>query len=622
MANNGTTTTSIDSNFTNYYHYHDKRKRSHARIYVPLRRPIMYFIGFLTLSVPYFLISFSPLFYQSSNIIIDDRNNKNNVFASVLAGSKVSSSSSSLLPTKRQLHLHQHHQQNHTYTLENPPNYSPYNILHTVMTRFMVGQSAAKYELAKARYLLFETFCWPTMKYQTNQNFYWLVLVDPGLHPSIINDMRTLLNDVPTRNAYMVLTNNTAWSADGVGVGNATSYGVGLQTIVQQYASENLDIITGNSIYLLHALDWMKQKEEGQKEEGMKSRRKKNNPVNNEIKPIMVIETLLDADDGMNNHGIEWIQNTAIERTKEYQHKQQQQLLLVYHNATTNDYTQTPHVPTLNNSWWFLCGTDHIEWHNRDIFKLTNEEYAEFGVTSGLAGLRQSPYFCTSAGFTRIGITTTTITPSMSSTQESLSSSSFSFPKDAYSNHALAFYFPECTSTDTDTTTAVINNGNYSHCWRREFPGEVFILKSRTITSDSMDHLNPRRVGDYRDVAWLNKTDYPLLINATEKMWNILRKEYSINRTLAWETSVYIFDNRQLILRQNKESRCSPGFPCYKEARRNLLRMQKYWTRQTKANKKKLILDKVSAKKKLELLASGPLISNIDKLETLQYETT
>merc|ERR1712224_335928 len=93
----------------------------------------------------------------------------------------------------------------------------------------------------------------------------------------------------------------------------------------------------------------------------------------------------------------------------------------------------------------------------------------------------------------------------------------------------------------------------------------------------SMDHLNVGRTKDYRDIAWLNASDYPLLTNDTEIFWDILKEEFSINRKKAWELSVYIYEHRKSIIHQNKESRCSPGFPCYKTAKRNLIKMERYW---------------------------------------------
>ncbi|KAL3935224.1 MAG: hypothetical protein SGARI_003064, partial [Bacillariaceae sp.] len=332
------------------------------------------------------------------------------------------------------------------------------------------------------------------------------------------------------------MTNNTSWAADGVGVENVTSYGVGLQTIAEEYREGTVDIVAGNTTLLLRALDLV----EGTVDKG---------------KTLLSIETLLDADDGLNNQGVEWLQETALQRIRE------QQGYIASSSRSIFDSSQ--HI-NLQDTWWFLCGTDHIEWHNRDIFLISAEHYAGSGVSSGLTGVRSSPYFCTSAGFTRIGLTT--------------SPTNMAFPKDAYSNHALAFYFPQCTDADKLSTTPVANI-SLSRCWRREFPGQPFILKSRSITSDSMDNLHVKD-HEYKDVPWLSADEHPLLINETEKSWDILIQNFSINRLAAWSLSTYLYENRRTILRENKMSRCSPGFPCYKAAKKNMVMMERYWMRQ------------------------------------------
>ncbi|KAG7358706.1 putative rhamnosyl transferase [Nitzschia inconspicua] len=423
------------------------------------------------------------------------------------------------------------------HTLEHPPPDSPYTIIHTILTRFMVGQ-ASKHHLARARYLLFETFCWPTIWNQRQQNFYWLVLVDPGLDRSVITDMQSLLVQMP--NAFMVLTNNTAWAADGIGVQNASSYGVGLRTVAEEFQKGTVEVVTGNTKYLQQALQYMS----GQL------------PATNP-KPILAIETLLDADDGMNNNAVEWIQTTAVQKTIEQQDHWKSSRSLF-------DFSK-PATPHLNTTWWFLCGTDHIEWHNRDIFRISAEEYARSGLTGGLAGIRSKPTFCTSAGFTRIGLTQAPTT--------------MTFPKDAYSNHALAFYFAPCTDAANHFAILQARNISVSQCWRREFPGRPFILKSRTIGSDSMDNMNPRDQS-YRDVSWVNDTQIPLLINETEIAWEMLVQDFSVNRRDAWTTSLYFYEHRKQILQDNKDSRCSPGFPCYKAAKKNLVLLERLWMRQ------------------------------------------
>jgi hypothetical protein len=368
----------------------------------------------------------------------------------------------------------------------------------------------------------------------------------------------------------MVLTNNTAWAADGVGVENVTSYGVGLYTVASEFRRGAVDVVTGNTTYLLQALDWIEGRTERRQRQSTgtssdldqpHSQREPSDPL------ILTIETLLDADDGLNNRGVQMIQDTALQRMKEQQDYFSSVSSSWVTSAAAAARTAAKGPPSLDGTWWFLCGTDHIEWHNRDIFKLSSEEFQEVGVTSGLTGLRSSPFFCTSAGFTRVGLTPSNMT----------------FPKDAYSNHALAFYFPKCTDVEELSTTPAANV-SMAHCWRREFPGRPFILKSRSITSDSMDHMNPKEADDYRDVPWLNKTDHPLLINETENTWDILINDFSIDRRAAWTTSLYLYNNRVKILMQNKQSRCAPGFPCYRAAKKNLIFMQRYWMRQEKGN--------------------------------------
>jgi hypothetical protein len=303
----------------------------------------------------------------------------------------------------------------------------------------MIGQPNQDI-LASARLKLFETFCYPTLRKQTNQNYFWFVLVDDRLDPHVFEKMKLLLSNFVTQNAYMVLTNNTDWAADGVGVPGVSSYGVGLYEIAKLYSHGSVNIVTGNTTYLREVLNIME------------GRRREN-------KQLLIIETLLDADDGLNNHGIDWIQGIAMNYTTQQQKQIQQQ-------------TTSPVQPSLNTTWWVMCGTDHIEWHNRDIYQLTQTEYEERGLTSGLAGTRHKPLYCASAGYTRVGLTTA-VTTTTNDNQNISDDNPIVFPQKAYSNHALATEFPTCNVTYP------------SECLHRVLQGKAYILKSRSITSDS-----------------------------------------------------------------------------------------------------------------------------------------
>jgi len=274
--------------------------------------------------------------------------------------------------------------------------------------------------------------------------------------------------------------------------------------------------------------------------------------------------------------------------------QQQQELAMTIRDTTNNDHSdkksiaQKPHVPTLNNSWFLLCGTDHIEWHNRDIFRLTDSEYRETGLTSGITGIRHAPQYCTSAGFTRVGLTiTTTMLMEKSANSNNSQQKTLVFPEVAYSNHALATEnFDLCNVIDSAKGFAAeqdVEDVIMARCFRRDFSGLPFVLKSRSVTSDSMDHMDPKQK-DYRDLPWEKKMDHPLLMNETEKIWRILEDDFSINRFKAWETSIYLRENLESIIEENKNSRCAPGFPCREVADVTFKKMSAHLKHMKKVN--------------------------------------
>jgi hypothetical protein len=372
-----------------------------------------------------------------------------------------------------------------------PPPDFPFEVIHTVHTRFMVGQPNQPI-LARARYLLFATFCYPTMRYQTSQNFYWIVLADPRLDKSILDDLRNLL--LPMPNAYLVLTSNITWIADGVGVPDVTTYGVGLQEIAEEYRTNNLTVSTGN-------VDRLKQFDLFRRRKGGDS------------SIILKMETNLDADDGLHKKAIELMQTVAVEHAKF-----QQNLL---GNQT---------VLSLESTWWLFGASDQIEWHNRDIYTMTPGDYASNGISSGLAARRKNPTYPPSAGWTRVGTLQAPVR-------------TIHFPLNAYTNHGAIdeTQIPRCGGTRT-----------FAGCNARKFPGFPLVMRTRSVTSDSMDHLDPA-ISDYRDVFWRKGND--LQVNEIELSWKILVDDFSIDRFKAWEASVYMYEHAHDIVKENKASR-------------------------------------------------------------------
>ena len=344
------------------------------------------------------------------------------------------------------------------YTLSRPPpirvpSYH-YHIVHSVLTRFMVGQPDQT-TLAKSRLKLFKTFCHLTMIHKMSQNYHWQVLVDPGLDGLIIHEIKSLLafSSPVLDNVYMIMMNNMAWMQDGKNKEREmASYGVSLHTIATEYDRGNLNIITGNKAHLIRTLEW----------------------YNNwkKCKNLIVIETLLDADGGMHSKGIEGIQEIAVKYTT-MNHKQNQTL----DRRQKAKSKSPPQSSSLVGDWWILCGTDHIEWHNWGVYKLSSDEYKKVGITSGVVGIRSKPKECISAGYTRVGLVTKN--PKIVTMNKS-DGVNYDFPLLASLNHYSA------TSKYSTCTTNVV-----THCYRRFFEDRLLIIRTRSIMLDGMTHLDP-----------------------------------------------------------------------------------------------------------------------------------
>ena len=149
-------------------------------------------------------------------------------------------------------------------------------IIHIVNSRFMQSQGQLK-TLAWARLYLFKAFCLSTMIHQTTQNFLWIIRTDPNLHPEI----RTALVDMlrPYRNYYLV--------------GSENNYLIGHEAGAWRGGVEGEDVLRSP----IHTgdVDLLRRAHEFQNER-------------------IVLETRLDADDGLTAGYLEYVQRTALEK--------------------------------------------------------------------------------------------------------------------------------------------------------------------------------------------------------------------------------------------------------------------------------------------------------------------
>jgi hypothetical protein len=150
-----------------------------------------------------------------------------------------------------------------------PRVYKRGDTFHIIKTLFMQYQCNLV-ELGQARLKLFETFCLPAMIHQTSQNFFWLVYVDPELNESFLQKLKELFAPFP--HFYIVLS-------------SVQKFGQGGKDILRKNGPE--DFVTGDVHMIFANLRYVHR--------------------------LQVLETRLDADDGLHIHYVEALQTRASE---------------------------------------------------------------------------------------------------------------------------------------------------------------------------------------------------------------------------------------------------------------------------------------------------------------------
>jgi hypothetical protein len=387
---------------------------------------------------------------------------------------------------------------------------SEYQIVHVVTTRFMLGQTNEPI-LGRARLELFETFCLPTMLHQINQNFVWLILTDPKLDSILLHDLRKLLEPLP--NAYLLLTNeHNKW--------NENYYGVDLQLVADRYRAGKLKVLTGDTTYLVRfnlfkPHTWASQK-------------------------ILLIDTLLDADDGFHRWTIDEMQSSALSHSRHQQASTSKQF---EHGDSSSESSKE----SLESTWWTFCVQNHLEWHNRNIF--FKHQNASVHLGPGIIGKREPPGICSSAGSTRVGVM-----------QLPIGSIGTFFPR--------VSLYPHNRLQDYDQCHGNANTG----CFTRLFPNFFAVIRSRTITSDSMDHLSVDAMKNETNFGTGKKgSESPLqLFRKDDFIWDALLHDFGVVEKRALSTSKYLYDHMEEITKEHLSARCAPGYPCHEEATNSL----------------------------------------------------
>lgn len=160
--------------------------------------------------------------------------------------------------------------------------------VHVVTTRFMQHQPSLL-SLGHARLELFKTFCLQTMAYQSTADFLWFILIDPNLHIELLDGMKRLISRYP--NVFLIRSQSSR--VDLVGLNHSLVESGNLQTLDRAARA---------------------------------------------IPNKVFINTRLDADDGLDRHVLNAINELAIEQLSNIENK--------------------------SLGWSSYCVNRHFEWHS------------------------------------------------------------------------------------------------------------------------------------------------------------------------------------------------------------------------------------------------------------------
>ena len=386
----------------------------------------------------------------------------------------------------------------------------PTPIIHIVNTRFMQHQGNLT-TLATARLYLFKTVCLPSMLKQKNQDFLWIIKVDPALDVNIRNKLVEIIREGATLHSTPTATSNDVQNGNGV-----TSNGNGNSTSIM----ERIFVIGSNVNYLTGH-------EEGAWRGGIESRevlshnivpnlRSRTHLVSEiytgtvellyrakESEPHrIVLETRLDADDGLNEHFVEYVQKDAMRVFGSPS---------TLHNALldTASEASTATDSGLEYNWFYWCVESHIKWYL--------DAEGEYGTLDG----ERRTDFCITPGLT-IGL--------------SIGTDVKVLPK--YGHHELYQKLGNsCKNIEGDASTT-----NITPCigFIKDF---IAAVRFRTETSAGMADVQARR-------------------EDRGQLWELLEHHFGVSTANAIKSKVYFEENRKEIAKENLEGQCRGDHSC------------------------------------------------------------
>ncbi|CAB9521720.1 expressed unknown protein [Seminavis robusta] len=390
-------------------------------------------------------------------------------------------------------------------------------LVHIVNTRFMQEQGHLK-ALGRARFYLFTTFCLPTMRLQSTQDFLWIIKTDLQLDVTLLHKMVHLLQ--PYSNIYLVASNQNYMirNTNNNNAGNSWRDGAEIQDLL------HAPIYTGNITRLYQAM--------------LQTNRQ------------VILETRLDADDGLHKYYLKQIQDKAIDQ-----------------------FLSTTSEPP---KWLYWCTRRHVEWHggaavvkNPALLPGKNQTLSQQELVDYYGSLLvvEHSKLCITPGITvGFGIGT---------------------PADQVPIHAHDKLFQEIRSL------APHNACGYEHVKDCLELVEDFLLvavRARTPTSAGMQRVEMEQEEQDNDTTTNNTTTTKNNKKKKKKKhhkptpphvssfrmylyWDLLHDDFGVLREQIKYTNRYILDHLVPIAKDNLQGQCTSDHSCKNETKDKLLKI-------------------------------------------------
>lgn len=437
-------------------------------------------------------------------------------------------------------------------------------LLHIVNTRFMQEQAHLTH-LAEARLVLFEKFCLPTVLRQSvydftsfepdpsaqrrtegddegttrtedssfaDPPFLWIIKVDPALEGTAI---LSRLVDLVRQHREVML------------VGSNTNYGIGIKGGGWRGGQAGADI-------LLAA-------QEGRLYSGDVSLVRRAHAARNDR---VLLETRLDADDGLNMLYLESLQRDALEDLFSGYEEEDEE---------NKDDTTATELPPGTARWLYWCPNNHVAWDPSTPDE--DPETSPNATTYGTFIPWKSPKACITAGLTvgsSVGVLEEDIPrfPHQSIVDRIRHPNATVWSSSNGNRHYRVANHPSRDATgDSDAGNCGLYNR--TACLRMVTHPKMGALRSRTPTSAGMKGVVTQENNKPQAHILMEERAKDPKIRAS--MWKVLGHYFAVTETVATEVNTYVRDHFVEIVGDNLRGQCTKGHSCKISSKEELQRL-------------------------------------------------